>query len=459
MFTSWSIAFLLLPVANAQRVGTYSNESHPPIRWSRCTAPGSCNPIAGSLVVDADMRWIHEAEGWRSCFSDGNWDYKICNNEASCTRNCVLEGVDKSNYKDSYGITTAHDSVSLKLRTCANFACNVGSRVFLLDEEDTKYQTFVLLGNEFAFDVDLSTVECGINSALSFVAMDADGGMERFPTNEAGARYGTGYCDAQCPMSGRFVGGKANCEGWRPSATDPVSGAGLYGSCCPEFGLWNSNSHSYSMSSHTCPHDGFKVCETYDCETFFNTQDRHYMSQCDPYGCNYNPTRMGVPGFYGKGKTVDTSRNFTVITRFAEDRVYQIFVQDGKRIDTPAPEWEGLPKESGLSDEICIKSLPVFGEENLSRYARNGGWNTHKKVLSRPMVLAMSISTDHWAHNLWIDGVFPPEGSGWDGVPGQVRGDCPLDGSEPAAVELNNPRAKVTWSNIRFGPIGSTLVL
>lgn len=29
--------------------------------------------------------------------------------------------------------------------------------------------------------------------------MDHDGGMSRFPSNKAGAKFGTGYCDSQCP--------------------------------------------------------------------------------------------------------------------------------------------------------------------------------------------------------------------------------------------------------------------
>jgi cellulose 1,4-beta-cellobiosidase len=29
--------------------------------------------------------------------------------------------------------------------------------------------------------------------------MEADGGKAKFPQNKAGAAYGTGYCDAQCP--------------------------------------------------------------------------------------------------------------------------------------------------------------------------------------------------------------------------------------------------------------------
>lgn len=78
-----------------------------------------------------------------------------------------------------------------------------------MESEDT-YQTFELLNNEFTFDVDLSTVGCGLNSALYFVAMEADGGMASYPTNEAGAKYGTGYCDAQCARDLKFVGGQVS---------------------------------------------------------------------------------------------------------------------------------------------------------------------------------------------------------------------------------------------------------
>jgi len=205
-FLFW-VLFCLSTIA--QRPGDYVVENHPPLLWHNCTAPGVCTTVNSFLVVDVNLRWIHEARGWRSCFSDGRWDYEICRNETSCTANCVVEGID--NYSLQYGVRTANDSVSLKLVTKIEFGENVGPRVFLLDATKTKYQTFVLQGNEFAFDADLATVECGINSALNFVAMDADGGIERFKgTDIIGPSYGTGYCDAQCPMDGKFVGGKVS---------------------------------------------------------------------------------------------------------------------------------------------------------------------------------------------------------------------------------------------------------
>ena len=41
-----------------------------------------------------------------------------------------------------------------------------------------------LLNKEFTFDVDVSSLDCGLNGALYFVEMEADGGKSKFPTNQ-----------------------------------------------------------------------------------------------------------------------------------------------------------------------------------------------------------------------------------------------------------------------------------
>ena len=55
---------------------------------------------------------------------------------------------------------------------------------------------------------------CGLNGAVYFVEMAADGGeaaaTKNGGQNRAGAKYGTGYCDAQCPHDMKFMEGKAN---------------------------------------------------------------------------------------------------------------------------------------------------------------------------------------------------------------------------------------------------------
>jgi cellulose 1,4-beta-cellobiosidase len=67
---------------------------------------------------------------------------------------------------------------------------------------------FKLKNQEFTFDVDMSNLGCGLNGALYFVEMDADGGKSKYANNKAGAKYGTGYCDSQCPHDIKFIGGE-----------------------------------------------------------------------------------------------------------------------------------------------------------------------------------------------------------------------------------------------------------
>lgn len=54
---------------------------------------------------------------------------------------------------------------------------------------------FKLRAKEFTFDVDVSNLPCGINGALYFVEMPANGDWG-VGNNNAGPGYGTGYCDA-----------------------------------------------------------------------------------------------------------------------------------------------------------------------------------------------------------------------------------------------------------------------
>ncbi len=76
-------------------------------------------------------------------------------------------------------------------------------------QDDNTYQIFKFTGaNEFSFDVDVSNLPCGLNGALYFVSMDADGGLSKYSTNKAGAKYGTGYCDSQCPRDLKFINGE-----------------------------------------------------------------------------------------------------------------------------------------------------------------------------------------------------------------------------------------------------------
>lgn len=66
-------------------------------------------------------------------------------------------------------------------------------------QDNTKYEIWKPLNKEFTFSIDASSLPCGVKATVSFIEMDADGGKAKYPSNLAGAKYGTGYCDSKCP--------------------------------------------------------------------------------------------------------------------------------------------------------------------------------------------------------------------------------------------------------------------
>lgn len=191
----------------AQQVGILNPETHLKLDWTKCSTDQTCQKIQGQVTLDANFRWLHQVDSYRDCYSYGRWNTLTCNSNDNCTESCAIEGNTVAGYANTMGIKAINDSITLRYRTAENFYVNVGSRVHLMETKE-KYQMFTLLNNEFTFDVNLSTVGCGINAALHFVAMDEDGGKAKFAGNKAGAEYGTGYCNSHCTRSQRFVGGK-----------------------------------------------------------------------------------------------------------------------------------------------------------------------------------------------------------------------------------------------------------
>ena len=194
---------LLTSLAAAQQVGTDQEETHPKMSWNDCSS-GTCSEVQAEVVIDANWRWLHTTDGYDNCYDGNEWIESVCSTGTECAEMCAIEGAD---YGTTYGASTSGDALTLKFVTEHEYGKNIGSRFYLMESAD-KYQMFTLMGNEFAFDVDLSTLDCGLNGALYFVAMEEDGGMASYPTNAAGAKYGTGYCDAQCARDLKFVGGK-----------------------------------------------------------------------------------------------------------------------------------------------------------------------------------------------------------------------------------------------------------
>lgn len=191
----------LFAAVYGQQIGTYQTETHPTLTWQSCTAKGSCTTNQGSVVLDGNWRWTHGVGTSTNCYTGNTWDATLCPNDATCAQNCALDGAD---YSGTYGITSSGSSLRLNFVTQSSTK-NIGSRVYLL-ADNTHYKTFNLLNQEFTFDVDVSNLPCGLNGAVYFANLPADGGISA--TNTAGAQYGTGYCDSQCPRDMKFIGGQ-----------------------------------------------------------------------------------------------------------------------------------------------------------------------------------------------------------------------------------------------------------
>ncbi|KAG5650879.1 Exoglucanase 1 [Sphagnurus paluster] len=199
--------FSFLAIVSAQQVGTYTAEVHPKMSWQKCTKAGGCVAQSeASITLDANWRWVHSVGGYNNCYTGNTWDKTLCPDGKTCATNCALEGAD---YTGTYGISVRGNSLTLKFVQPNSNGKNVGSRVYLMNS-DSQYQIFKLPNQEVAFDVDVSNLPCGLNAALYFSEMDADGGTAKYPTNKAGAKYGTGYCDSQCPRDVKFIAGEAS---------------------------------------------------------------------------------------------------------------------------------------------------------------------------------------------------------------------------------------------------------
>jgi cellulose 1,4-beta-cellobiosidase len=69
-------------------------------------------------------------------------------------------------------------------------------------------------------------------------------------------------------------------------------------------------------------------------------------------------------------------------------------------------------------------------------------------------VLVMSLWDDYAENMLWLDSDYPATKSVT--TPGVARGTCSPSSGLPASVEANSPGSSVTYSNIKFGDIGTT---
>jgi cellulose 1,4-beta-cellobiosidase len=456
----FALVLLVASAAKAQQAGTNTPEQPLNLNIQSCAAGGTCNNENTLVTLDSNWRWTHHINDYVNCYTGNAWDQTFCPDADTCTENCALDGVAQADWAGTYGVTATGNQLSLKFVTNGPFSKNIGSRTYLL-ENPTTYKMFRLLNKEFSFDIDDHELDCGLNGALYLIEMDPDGGMAKHPTNKCGAKYGTGYCDAQCPHDMKWIDGKANIKEWIGSPDDPNSGRGHYGACCAEFDLWEANSRSQAFTSHPCSVQGYHSCEAVECGDT-ESGDR-YRGVCDKDGCDFASYRHGDRQFWGPGAgfTVDSSRKVQVVTQFITDsgtdtgnlvEIRRVYVQDGNVIENSVVNFPGHPADDSITDTFCASTKTLFGDEN--DHLAKGGLREMGQALGRGMVLSLSLWDDHTAYMLWLDSTYPVDAA--PGTPGAERGPCPITSGRPEEVEAQQPNAVVSFSNIKYGPIGST---
>ncbi|KAF8652143.1 hypothetical protein AX16_004529 [Volvariella volvacea WC 439] len=281
--------------------------------------------------------------------------------------------------------------------------------------------------------------------------------MAKNSGNKAGAKYGTGYCDSQCPRDIKFINGEANVAGWNGSPNDTNAGTGNWGACCNEMDIWEANSISTAYTPHPCTVQGLSRCEGSSC----GTNDR-YGTVCDPDGCDFNSYRMGDKTYYGPGGTgVDTRSKFTVVTQFFTNNnsssgtlseIRRLYVQNGQVVQNSKVNIPGMDAYDSITGEFCDSQKSVFGDT--TSFQNKGGMQAMGQALGAGMVLVLSVWDDHAANMLWLDSSYPVDAD--PNQPGIARGTCPTDSGKPIDVEESAANASVTFSNIRFGDIGTT---
>jgi len=453
----------LLRASAAQQAGHTEQEGNPTIILKECTNAGGCTSQRKKVVLDANWRWVHSTSGFDNCYTGDTWDSQLCPDPVTCAKNCALEGVSAAKYESTYGITNIDGGFKIRFVTEHQHGTNVGARLYMLDEDD-KYMMFYLKNREFSIDIDVSNIQCGMNGAMYFVEMDQDGGKGR-GQNQAGAKFGTGYCDAQCPHDIKFIDGEANVLDWKPNPKDKSNnmGVGHHGSCCAEMDIWEANSMANAYTPHPCNIDGQLKCEGTACGD--NDKGERYEGVCDKDGCDINPFRMGNTTFYGRGPgfAVDTTRPMTVVTQFiTEDgtdtgrlsEIRRFYVQDKRVIHSPPTVLLGHDDHDSITDGFCTEKKTLFGDVN--DYEAKGGTAGMGESLDRGHVMALSLWDDVDVNMLWLDSCYPLDKP--CSAPGVHRGQCPGgESSTPSYVREKFPDGWTSFANAAIGEIGSTL--
>lgn len=410
--------FLLITIARGQQIGPVP-EHHLRLTTQKCTKGQNCVSQKASIVLDAQWRDLLDIDTGDNCLTD---DYTLnktlCPTAQECAKNCALYGID---YKGT-GVEAEENSVTLRMYK-DGYA--VEPQIYLLDEDGTEYSMLKLLNQEISFEVDVSNLPCGMNGAMYLAEMSPSGGRSHL--NPAGASYGTGYCDSQCYTEYNFVNGVANI-------------GHKHGACCNEMDLWESNSRANQVTAHPCNTTGFYACTGNEC-------DGGKVGACGNYGCGFNAYGLGAHEFYGVKGTVDTRKPFRVITQFVTNdgtvhgtlaEIRRLYLQHGKLIHNANVKLNKRTYDS-ITVDFCKATI---GHPGGSSFSLHGGLDHMGDALGRGMVLVMGIWNDPADYQNWLDA--------------GDAGPCNKKEGKPSLIKKNYPDTRITFSDMRWGDIGTT---
>jgi len=409
-----------------------------------------------ALTLDSNWRWAHKVGESTNCYTENTWDAGTCGTEGtatSCAEACAIGAVPKKTWTETYGVTAHKGGVDLGFVTQGPYSKNVGSRMYVLNGDH--YWQFHVLNKEISWDVDMSDMPCGTNGALYFVEMPSDGGLSDGTLNKAGPKYGTGYCDAQCPRDLKWEHGRANTKEWVPNPKDPYknSGTGNLGACCAEIDLWEANRHAMSFTMHPSLKEGVVYCHG-DEECGTPGGDR-FRAVTDRNGCDVNPNRFNVTDFYGRGSEfkLDTTKPFTVVTQFHDTNeelsVTQHYIQGGKKIEHP--NYLGKKLGNAEADDFCQARAKAMDDRD--SFTEKGGMKNVRGALKRGVTLVLSMWDDIDVHMNWLDSVMDGDDVS---KPGNYRGPCKPEYGNPERLREKHPDSHVSFYNWKYGDIGTT---
>lgn len=497
-----SFGLMLLSTAAAQKLGEgQEKEGYPKISLFKCTSENNCKKHDLQLVMDANWRWTHDggSPSPNNCYEKNMWQTN--KGKATCPKGgsdadalawadkCFLEGISEEMYLTKYGVKSiskgGSDGVSMKFyneykiggKDWSYEGKSTGARLYMLNGDN--YEMFKLNNQEFAFDANMAQLQCGMNGAVYFIEMQANGG-KGIGNNAAGALRGTGYCDAQCPHDIKYVDGAANCLEWIPNEKDKSENMGLgkYGACCNEMDIWEANAKSNAYTPHPCvlgpKHNKAVMYRCVGTECGDNDKKERYKGVCDKDGCDFASWRMGNKKFYGQGSDfkINTDKDLTQVTQFLTKdgtdggelvEIRRWWRQDGKTFENMyAPNIAHCKEgeQNSLTDDTCESQNHVF--EDYNHFKELGGMREMGDSLARGHVLAISLWDDVEVSMMWLDSWYPRKKEGYDerdlpDMPGISRGPCKGgEESYPTYVRSKYGDSVVEYWNFKVGCLGCT---